>query len=285
MKKIFSILTIGLLLVSCDETEVKPVTDPNDFPLVSFELTDPSQQGTVIPANADDGTIAVSASMSKPSKYTTGITAVQTGGTAVEGEDFEVSGTTIPAYTTSTTTPLMISVIPHPFPEEEKTVELQVGIEEGSDGEQYSLMYDPATNPLEVSFTIGTAHSPDALTVGLDWNEEQAVDIDMVLLDANGDELAYQATADVPEISQFLTNAAPDGTYYISIQPYEVITPQWEYTFGISEPNGDLTTFTGVFDGDNLGAYTADMSPTLGEVYRLVKIVKNGSDYTMTELP
>lgn len=283
MKKIFSILTIGLLLVSCDETEVEPVISPSTYPSLSVSLVDPSQQGMVIPANMPD-TIKAMATTSKPKAFSQQIIGVQTGGTAVEGEDFVISNSVIPAYTTSTSSPVLISVLESRFPEEPKTAEVTVKLNEGSDGEQYDLMYS-SIDSLVVSFTIGTAYSEDALTVGLKWNQEQANDIDMVLLDANGDELAYQATADYPEINEFIPVGAPDGTYYISVQPYDVITPQWEYTFGISEPNGDLTTFTGVFDGDNLDAYTADMSPTLGEVYRLVKIVKNGSDFTMTELP
>ncbi|HET8839805.1 MAG TPA: hypothetical protein VFM82_12520 [Flavobacteriaceae bacterium] len=278
MKYINRLLTVGLFgiaLISCDaekrDQDVSPVGSLENKPTASVS-TDVSG-GTI-----EEGTsITFTVTQDKPTNFGVTYKATVTGD--VDEDDYEVGSLTIPAYSTEGT--MTLTFFDDMFPEESENVEVHITV---AAVDSASLL---ANGDLDVAYnyTLTNVNSTEALTVGLKWNEDQAVDIDMSLLDANGDELAYQATGDYPEINEFIPNSAPNGIYYISIQPYEVVTPQWEYTFGISEPNGEVTTFTGVFDGENLDAYTADMSPTLGEVYRLVKIVKNGTDYTLTQLP
>lgn len=282
MKKIIFLLTAGSLVIACDKTEVAEVIDPNTYPIATFEMEDPNQQGAIF-EEATGGTIAIDVTLDRPVARNTEFTAYPTeNNMAVPEEEFEVSNAVISGSTT--TGQINISILGDDFPEPDETVELMVKSVEGTDGESYDMLLNPATEPLILTFTIANSNSDQALTVGLKWNEEQAVDIDMALMDSTGAELALQATGNNPEINEFIPNTAPDGTYYVSIQPYEIITPQFEYTFGISAPNGEITTFEGVFDTENLAAYTADSSQ-LGEVYRLVKIVKAGTNYTLTQLP
>jgi hypothetical protein len=293
MKKIVFILSLGLLFAACSEDDAAPIIDPatSDFyPLATFELVNPSSQGAAF-VEADTDTILVNVTINEPIVYDSFFTAYpDSTNTATLGVDYEIIDMTIPAY--QTTGQLQIVVFDDAFPEMDETVNLTVQPLEGSDGEQYDLLFDPATEYLQLSFTIeDNPTSTTALTAALKWNEDQAEDIDMILFDDQGNILSTAgATANNPEVAEYLPVAsAPDGTYYINIIPFTVAEPAFDFTFGFSEPNDEYTTFGGTFDTEDTDQYQTNQVDFGGgnvfTSYRLVEIVKTGSDYAMTQLP
>lgn len=293
MKKIIFILTLGLLFTACSEDDAAPVVDPSTFylyPLATFELENPGQQGAVFQERNDGdpaGTIVVNVSMDKAIAYLSFFTAVEdtlTPGIANVGEDYVVNDLTIPAY--NTTGQLSIVVLSDNFPEPDETVSLIVKPLSGSDGEQYDKLFDPATEYLHLNFTIENAPTSNtALTMGLKWNEDQASDLDVVVFDANGNEFAIIASSANPEVGEIIPNTAPDGTYYVNIDDFAVEAPPVDYTFGFAKPNGEVVTIEGSLETDNPDQYTIDFSPSLAsDTFRVVKIVKSGSTYEITSL-
>jgi hypothetical protein len=176
MKKIVFILSLGLLFAACSEDDAAPIIDPatSDFyPLATFELVNPSSQGAAF-VEADTDTILVNVTINEPIVYDSFFTAYpDSTNTATLGVDYEIIDMTIPAY--QTTGQLQIVVFDDAFPEMDETVNLTVQPLEGSDGEQYDLLFDPATEYLQLSFTIeDNPTSTTALTAALKWNEDQA---------------------------------------------------------------------------------------------------------------
>ena len=276
INKLMTICVLGVALISCEaekrDQDVSGVGSTEDKPTASI-VADVST-GEIEEGNAVTYTITLDKPIIYPVSFSASLNS-----TEADADDVELGGTTLQPYSTEGI--ITVQFTEDMWPEINEGAEIVIAPNNVQDAG--SLLNGDFSKTF--SYTIQNVNSTEALTVALKWNQEQADDIDMVLLDANGNELAYQATGDYPEINEFIPTAAPDGIYYISIQPYAVFTPQWEYTFAFSEPNGEVTTFSGVFDGENLDAYTADMSPTLGEVYRLAKIVKDGADFTITQLP
>jgi len=273
MKKTFLILlSVSLGIFSCDSNDDFAPIDPNGFAVATANYSGPSTVAE------NEGSITVDVNLSKPSSGATPFTISQVGGTAVEGEDFTLTNLNIPSFNTSGE--LVVNVIDNPFPQPDRTAILEVSTPEFG-----TELLNPSSNlPYQINLTISDVNSTDGVTIGFDWNHDHADDLDLTIFDDFGNELRFLATADVPEIGVLLLNSDPDGTYYVDMQPYSFSEPQIDFNFGISTPNGDISEFTGTFDTENLGSYTSDESPVLGTSYRLLQIVKSGTNYTITQL-
>jgi len=275
MKKIFLILlSVSIVSLSCSSDDDSTPIDPSNFATATVNYNGPSS----VAENA--GSVDVDISLSKPSAANTSFTITQVGGTAEEGVDYTLTNVPVASFTTSGV--LTVNVINSPFPKPDRTLLLEVSTPEfGAE-----LLNSSSNVPYSISLTITDVNPTDGLTVGYDWNEDQASDLDLTVFYEDGTEVAILATADVPEIGpSLILNTDPDGTYYIDMQPYDFSELQIDYNFGIAKPNGEVVELTGTFDFTNIGNYETDESGALGATaYRLVKVVKSGSNYTITSL-
>lgn len=281
MKNIFlSILTISFVLVSCSDDDASPIISPSNYGTATVDYSGPST------VSDDVGTVGgININLSKAVNNGTAFTVKQIGGTAVKDVDYTVEGITIPPFGTSGEAE--IKIINKPFPRTSTTT----ATFEVSTREFGTEMLNPNSNlPYTFDITIKDANATDGVTIGFQWNPDHAGDLDLTLYYDNGvdplDNFDYIASADNPEIGEsIITNDFPNGTYYVGLDPYEVFTPKIAYNFGISKPNGEVVEFTGTFDTEDLESYTSDESDLLGSTtYRLVKIVKEDSNYTITQL-
>lgn len=292
MKKLVYIFFIGLLFAACEEDEMAPVVDPSThymYPLASFEMQDPTQDGAVFEEKDADpltnviDSIIVNVTLDKPIPFKSEFT-VYPGeeDTATLEEDYKVTNAVIPPNTTSGV--LIIEILGDNFPEIDETANLTIKPID-TDGEQYDLMLDPATEFIDVSFTIGNYNTEDALTMAFEWNEEQASDLDIVIFDGSGNEFSYVASADNPELGEIIPNSAPDGTYYVNIDDYAIEADEVDFTFTFHAPNGEVTIYDGTFVKADIPNYDSDYSTTLAsDTYRFVQVEKTGSTYTLTYL-
>lgn len=272
MKKLLILCVASAIFASCENTEVEDPISPAGFAVATANYSGSNA------VSVEDETVAIDITLSKLIDNGTTFVAEQIGGTAVEGEDFTIGSLTIPAFVQSGQ--LVINLLDNSeIPEAPKTLKLRV-----STPEFVGALLNPSSNlPYIVDLTINV-NSTEGVTVAFGWNEDQGDDLDIVVMNSSGGELRYAATAGNPEVGVLVLNSDPDDTYYVDVQPYAFSQPQIDFNFSISKPSGELTEYSGTFDTDNLGAYASDESPTLGTSYRLVKIVKSGSDYTITKL-
>lgn len=287
MKKLIYIFSFCLLFIGCEEDDMAPVVDPSTYPLATFDLQDPSQNGAVFEekTNGDPiDTILITVTMDKAIAFNSEFTAYPgEDDTATLGEDYIIKNAVIPAY--ATTGQMSIVILSDNFPEVDETVNLTVKPLEGSDGEEYDLLFHPDTQYLNLSFTIANTNSEDDLTMAFEWNADQASDLDVVIFDDAGNEFSYVASADNPELGEIIPNSAPDGTYYVNIDDYAVEADEVEFTFTFHSPNGEVNSFDGVFVKADIPNYDSDYSTTLAsDTYRFVQVEKSGSTYTLTYL-
>jgi len=279
MKKILLILTVGLFISSCESDDFADPINPNDFPTATFSLANPSDAGATITEDSDG--VVVNVMTDKAVNNGTSFGGEQVGGTAIEGEDFEIKGSSISAFGNSTT----VSILPinNPFPKTDRTVVVEVG----PDVEFAEALLNPNTQlPFTVSFTITDVNPTTGVNVGLAWDEDAAADLDLEIVKEDGSTLRFgpTATGENPEIGVLLLNTDPDGTYYLDLNLFDIEGTPIDFNFGISDPNGSVSEFNGTFDVDNLDQYTFDANTDLGGSYRLIKIVKSGTTYTITQL-
>lgn len=274
------LLFVGVLLLSCDarkDEDVEPIGTTEFLPeaTVTADVSEGQiEQGTMI-------TYAIE--LDKPFAYPTQFKATLAEGSSEGirvGQDVVLGTTKIAAYTTSTE--ITVSFPNDGFPQE--TLTAKIIIEPTNATNAANLENDLSTKVY--TYELLNVNSNEGLTVGMNWNQDQATNIDVVAYDSEGSEHSFVATGDVPEVEVLILNTDADGTYYVGIDPYELIEEQFEFNFGLHKPNGETVSFEGVFDNENLEQYTADVSPSLEtDTYRLLKIVKTGSDYTISQLP
>jgi len=274
MKKILLILTVGLFITSCESDNIADTIDPNNFPTATFSLANPSDAGATIAEDSDG--VVVNVMTDKPVNNGTSFGGEQVGGTAIEGEDFEIKATAIAAFGTSGT----VSIVPinNPFPKTDRTVVVEVG----PDVEFVESLLNPNTQlPFTVSFTITDVNPSTGVNVGFAWDEDAAADLDLVTLNEAGANVSggALATGENPEIGIAVANTRPDGDYFVNVDLFDIEGTPIDFNFGISKPNGEVVEFSGTFDPNNLGQYTEQDG-----TYRLVKINKVGTTYTITQL-
>lgn len=272
MKKLFILCMASAIFASCENTDVEDPISSANFPVATANY---SGSTTVTEA---DGAATIDISLSKPIDNGTAFTVEQIGGTAEEGVDYTTSDITIPSFAQSAA--ITVNLVDNPFPKPDRTLKLLV-----SPAEFVGQLLNPSSNlPYTVDLTIKDVNSTEGVTIGFNWNTDQASDLDITVINSSGTDLRYAATAEVPEQGVLILNTDPDDTYYVDMQPYDFTEPQIDFNFGVAKPNGEVLEFSGTFDTDNLGAYASDQSAVLGTSYRLLKIVKSGSNYTITQL-
>ncbi len=286
MKKILNyklalVLLTMVLAISCDkDQEVSPVADPNLKPLATITEKTNYDGGVVNEYNED--VIVFDVTLDKMMDESVTFTARQTGGTATE-DDYEVVSAVMAPYSTSVEVKIIIKN--DAMIEEPETIEFEVG-NFGGVANRYVL--HPDTEYPKFTATI-ESQNPEGLVVQFGWEDpaEGHSDFDMLGISEAEGAWSAAATADNPETSTMVENGDADGVYLIGIDPYELIGDAANYTVKVQKPDGSIEQFDGVFDSAKTSTYTKDYFDAWEmDVYRLLKIVKSGSSYTVThELP
>ena len=216
-------------------------------------------------------------------------TLAQSDGTADVDNDFIWEPVTMAPYTDSTSFQIIVNY--DVLPEVAETAKFELGVFGLAD--RYLL--DPATvNPV-LDLTINNYNDPGGLTVAMYWADDHD-DWDAYVIDEAGagdpngwgyDYVGYEmATGADPEIGIFMEDyygnwIAPDGTYYVDVDPWDVSNEVTDFVISIGHPDGSVEFFDVTFD---MTKADAGDYPTIWG-YSVLKIVKTGLSYVVTELP
>lgn len=269
---IIGLFLLGIIAFSCDTAhqDVSPVVSPNDNPVATF-VSDFS--GSTV---TEGDTITYSISLDKPYIASLTFSVKVTGGQGDEN-DIEVISGTIPAFKTETEVKIIISA--DDLPEESETIDLELGV--FSAAERYVL--NPSVVYPTPSLTITNYNDPDVLSLAFGWGDDHD-DFDIIIVSEAAGPWGSAETSDNPEICTDLWPTDDDGTYYLDVLPYDVSTAVTEYTISIGYPDQSVEFIEGTFDMSALATYTVD-SYSGYDIYRVLKIVKSGENFTITSLP
>ena len=293
----------GLLIIGCDaesfDQDVESVGSTDSYPTPSFEL----QGSPEFTANESDATVYTwKVMLDKPIAYDTKFGFEVVEGTATIDKDFTVSGTTIPAYTT--TGSISVTINADTTPEETETLKLRAVSGPGNDDLVQYLTHPDTVYP-EVEFTIENYISDD-ITATFDWFAASTaftylgdsysvcgygVDVDVYVTtnpvfdwDDVSNVYGYDAaSSDCPEdfdIKQF-----SDGTYYFWADLYDNANASlWDADnpFPITTTISQTGVKENVFVQDSSDAFTTKMTTTGDTNPLLMKVVINGDEWTAT---
>lgn len=293
----------GLLLIGCDaenfDQDVEPVGSTDSYPTPSFEL----QGSPEFTANEGDAIVYTwKVTLDKPIAYDTKFGFEVVEGTATIDKDFTVSGTTIPAYTT--TGSISVTINADTTPEETETLKLRVVSGPGNDDLVQYLTHPDTVYP-EVEFTIENYISDD-ITATFDWFAASnaftylgtnysicgfGVDVDVYVTtnpvfdwDDVSDVYGYDAaSSDCPE--DFDVKQFSDGTYYFWADLYGNSNASlWDADnpFPITTTISQTGVKENVFVQDSSDAFTTKMTTTGDTNPLLMKVVINGDEWTAT---
>ena len=157
----------------------------------------------------------------------------------------------------------------------EKSYILSFKLEVPSLGQKYLL--SPQTQYPEYTIDIINVNDPSGLTINVEWDNHDD-DWDIMIVDEGGtDEWTgwAGATGANPELT-LLGNDVPDDTYYVEMDPWSVDTEIVVFTINIGKPDQTNESFSFTWNVADEADYP------VGWGYRLVKIVKVGSTYTLS---
>ncbi len=279
--KIIGVVLFMAFAVSCEylrtpEQDVSPVIDPNIKPTVTYT-------SSITGSTAKEGdNIIYTIKLNKPIERALTFTAHQIGGTLSE-EEYVAETVVLQPFTTEAK--LIVAPVDDDYPEVEETLKLEIGI--FGIAEKY-LINPNSVNPLVADWKIANKNDAKKLTVAMEW-ANHALDFDFVVWSdtpANpktewGDS---GASSHNPEIDKSIAITDPDGTYYINIMDWD--TGPFAYKFSIGMPNGTVQFIEGTFDRAKT-TYVNDKWTAWGGSYdsfRVLKVVKAGSTFTVTKL-
>jgi len=268
---IIGLAILAMAIVSCDTASVDPesIVEPDaSYPTVTF---------TAVDATVVEGQTAVVATitLNKPITKSLTFTPVFTGGTADE-HSYIIEPTTIPAY--ETTAEVIITGVLDNIPESTENVTGTWTIT--SLAEKY--LVQPGTTFPTFDVAITSVNDPTLLTIAFAWDTDE--DHDIVTFSAQ--EGAWGnggATGANPEIDQSIWLSDAPGEYYVNL--IEWGNGSMNYTFSIGHPDQTVQTITGSYDANDVSDYIVDSWVQWGnpDTYRLLKVVHNGNDFTVTK--
>lgn len=253
----------------------------SEKPVVNVSTTDVSVMGET------NSTITLTTD--KISSNAQVFTLIQESGNAVEGTDYtfaensapdygEVGGRiVIPAFETSGST----------------TVTGISDFVDGSKSATFKLvsiesMIGIVGNSGSVKITISDFFDPEKLNIYFSWDAPyNKKDFDMVTWSATWGEWGDGgAGSGNPEHDDSIWTADPDGTYYVNVMDWDEGL-DFNYHFVILNTNGSIQKINGTFKGTDKSMYTNDIWRAWGggyDSYRMLKVVKSGSSFTITAL-
>ncbi|MBU2886169.1 hypothetical protein KO507_10385 [Gilvimarinus agarilyticus] len=278
MKNILYIYIAVAFLSSCvNEREVAPIMDPTTKPLVTISTDDD------LTSVSEGDVFTFNVMTSKLMKENIAFSYKESEGNAsVEGMDFDVSSGVLAPYAFETTFTLEIPM--DNFPQETTKLAIEIGSYELADTWQFS----PESEPYMVDVDVKNVNDPDALTIGVIWDDpEHVTDFD-VLVEAEdqGSWSNQGATGANPEIDTSIRSDYgddTDDTYLVGLDPYDVPDGDISFKVHVGYPNGDVEIFEGTFNKADLSTYIADDFTAFGStMYRILRVVQTGNTYDVT---
>jgi len=283
MKKyiIFNLLGLFLLVfafTSCEfetaEQDTSDIVSPNNKPTVT--VTSDNTTGILQEGETVIYTIAFDQPIERSVTFTPTI-----GGTSND-EDYTIEAVTLQPYTTSVQFP--VEIFEDYLIEGQETLTLQLEIL----GIAEKYLVHPSTVIAPIELKINDFVDTNKLVINFAWDND--LDMDMLVY---SDTPTYPATlwgtggagSGNPEIDHSIWLDDPTGDYYVTILDW------WEgvdfnYTYTIMYPTGDVETFTGTFDGTNY-PYTSFVGPDSWDnpnAYKILKVVNDGTKFVVTAL-
>ncbi len=281
MTRYFKYCVIGLMffavgLVSCNtaEQDVSPIISPEGYPVAT--ITNSITTNDVTEGDTVYFYIKTDKWLDRPVTFTLHIT----GGSADADSDVEFiseeGSALLAAYTDSTA--IVFVITEDNFPENDETLEYKISVDQLSD--RY-LINQNSVLP-SGTLTLKNHNDPGKLTIAFGWPSPDD-DFDCYANNSAGVSWGLAASSANPEIMTDIWAADPDNTYYYGVDPYDVSTAVTSYTISIGYPDQRVEIITGSFDLNNLGSLTQDyFSYYATYFYRLLTIVKSGSNFTIT---
>lgn len=263
------------VLFSCrPKQEVSPIISPDNYPLATFTTNNDLNN-----INKGD-TLVFNISLDQMMKESLSFGIKILSGSVASEDAFEVSGGLMASFTTETI--LTVYVIQDNFPEDDKQLEMEIGVFEI--GQRYLL--NPATaNPI-ISTLLKNVNNSIAITVSFGWEDpENETDFDLLVVSEDfGAWSADGATSNNPEVDLSVWTIDPDGNYFFGFDPYDVPNEVNNYTLRVGHPDGTVEVFEGVIIESTIAEdFIADNFDAWGiPSYRLLSVSKTGSSYVVT---
>lgn len=281
INKYIMIAGAALLAFACDKDDLtgdSPLSPSS--PTVSIGVAN-----STVAFVEKDSTFEYTITLSEPQIVDVDIYVTQVGGNAVEGEDFTIGTSIVRIPANSTTGTAVISVSADDLAEDTETFTIQIGDERTANA---------SITPQTVEFTIMNV-SEDDLALHLSWDVDytdatgtaldptDVADLIFYITDEDGNVLADADGAAFEDL--VLEGGDPDGTYLVKAGIYAVVDPGDLGT----PPLLDLSVAfsqVGRIDETSLVFPAAFNSRLIcdGNLYTLARIVKSGTNYTVTEV-
>ncbi len=266
-------------IVACDTAtqDVEPVISPDNYPVVSFTASSSSTSLT------EGDTLIYTITMDKMIDRSVTFSPVVTGGTADE-DDYTAEPAVLQPYNTEVKFYIVASE--DGLPEESETLDMEIKVLSIAD----RYLVNQNTVFPSVSLTLVSVNDPTLLTIAFSWPTED--DMDIVTWSDTPDYPHTEwgdggATGSNPEIDKSIWLSDPAGTYYVNIMDWDAEI-DFDYTFVLGHPDGTNQVITGTFTGTDKSGYTNDHWTAWGgsyDSYRVLKVVNDGTKFTVTSLP
>lgn len=269
ISKLFIGAILSITMFSCYEQEVSEVIDPSTYTTAQLTL-ESDFNGTSV---TEGEKVTFDVTFDKAMEPDVQFEVIQEDGDAEVDVDYEFTGGLINGYYTNAK--FIIDFPADMVVEPTKTMQFMVGI--SNLGQKYLL--SPQTQYPEYTIEILNVNDPTGLTINVGWDNHDD-DWDVMIVDEAGtDEWTgwAGATGANPEIT-ILSNSAPDDTYYVEMDPWDVVTDVVEFTTNIGHPDQSIESFSFTWVESESDNYPVNWG------YQLVKIVKVGNTYTCSSM-
>lgn len=267
ISKLFIVAILSITLFSCYEQEVSDVIDPSKY---ATAVITPNAEFNGSSVNEGEQ-ITFDLTFDKPMQPDVQFEVTQSEGDAEIHVDYDFSGGLVSGYYTNAT--LIVDFPADMMVEPDRTLSFKVEVT--GLGQKYLL--SPQTQYPEYSIDVKNVNDDSGLTINVEWDNHDD-DWDAMVVDQGGnDEWTgwAGATGANPEIT-LLGNDVDDDTYYLEMDPWDVVTDVVEFSINIGKPDQTNESFSFTWNVADEADYPA------GWGYRLVKIVKVGSTYTLS---
>ncbi len=278
------LLTVGL--ASCEYVETAKqdaaqIASTDGYPTVTIT---PSVTGNSV---NEGQTIVYTVKLSKAIDRSLSFAFKTVDGT-VDGDDFtstasEDAPLVIAPYTTEGKIEVQVSA--DNIPEGEETLKFEIGVY--GLAERY-LLNPESANPVTFDYKIANVNKAGSLTLTMFWEDDHS-DYDFVIWsDTPANPMVEWgdggATTHMPEKDMSILLTDPDGTYYVNIMDWDGDPFDYKFIWGV--PGGAPAVLEGTFDR-TATTYVNDIWTAWGggyDSFRVLKIVKSGSNFTITKL-
>ena len=259
-----AMIAFVICVISCTpEQEVAPIEPPDDNALIT--ITPDAAYSTVREGDELSYTITVDKMLSHSVEFTPVFTSLST----ADGDDIEVVGGKLEAYAMSTT--IMIIISADAIPETIENLKFEISAKEDY---YWNWQLHPDSDREMVDVTIND------YDFSLDWSEgayendnfcEWGVDLDIYPANVDFSEYSLDGATGACPLEHGTFNSLPDETYDIYVEFWESDLPdgigvEIPYVATFSNNNGEVYTFSGTFNSDDVGE-----SRIIGQV-----IISNG---------